>query len=92
MTKDNKKKEHHFTLVVKTYGSRQQARYEILFAFAQRPPDGCEFHLRPLPGHKETWMAGARSGTAVAFDLVMKSLENLRKTCCKPARWPGLPK
>lgn len=30
--------------------------------------------------YKEAWMAGARAGTEVAFDLIMRSLENMGRT------------
>lgn len=40
---------------------------------------------RPLRGaekdpYKEAWMAGARAGTEVAYDLIMRSLENMART------------
>lgn len=41
-----KQKEHHFTLVVKTDDSRRGAELAVLSSFAQRNPDGFEFHLR----------------------------------------------
>jgi hypothetical protein len=41
-----KLKEHKFTLVVKTVGTRKSAENAVLFVFAKRDPDGCEFHLK----------------------------------------------
>ena len=40
---------------------------------------------RPLRGaqkdpYKDAWMAGAAAGTEVAFDLIMRSLENMGRT------------
>jgi len=74
-------KEHRFNLVVKTNSTRKAAELAVLCAFAKRSPDGCEFKLNAVPGDKEAWMAGAKSGTEVAFDLIIKSLENMRKKC-----------
>lgn len=41
-----KRKEHRFTIVVKTLGTRNSAELALLSAFALRNPDYCEFHLR----------------------------------------------
>lgn len=73
-------KEHRFVLVVKTGDARKGAELAVLCAFAQRKPDNCEFFLKSIDGHKETWMAGARAGTETTFDLIMRSLENMRES------------
>jgi hypothetical protein len=43
---DCMKKEHRFTVVVKTDMSRTHAERALLVSFAWRDPDRCEFHLR----------------------------------------------
>jgi hypothetical protein len=40
------KKEHRFTVVVKTFMPRKHAERALLVAFCWRSPDQCEFHLR----------------------------------------------
>jgi len=35
---------------------------------------------KPSAAYKEAWMAGARSGSDMAFELMMRSLENIGKT------------
>lgn len=72
-------KEHRFILTVKTLSNRRAAKLAVLSAFGRRNPDGCEFRLKEADGHKEIWMAGAKAGTATAFELAIRSLENMRK-------------
>lgn len=40
-----KPKEHRFTVIVRTHGTRDSAEVALLSAFAQRRPDDCEFQL-----------------------------------------------
>lgn len=75
------KKSHQFILTVTTHGSKQAAKDAIQVAFALREPDDCEFMLMDNADHKKAWMDGAKAGTEIAFDLVEKTLENLRKNC-----------
>lgn len=72
-------KEHCFTLIVKTNGGRKSAETAVLYAFAGRNPDGCEFHLKKIAGEKEIWMAGERSGSRIAANLISASLSKLVK-------------
>lgn len=81
-----KKKEHRFTLVVKTSDSREGAKTAVLCAFASRQPDGCEFNLIETEGVKEAWMAGAKAGTQIAFELVKRSIEKLSETATEAAK------
>jgi len=46
-------KKHKFTLTVKTDMSRREAWLKVLFAFASREPDGCEFNLKLKPEKKQ---------------------------------------
>lgn len=41
-----KLKEHRFTLLVKTSGTRENAELAVLSAFASRKPDNCSFYLK----------------------------------------------
>jgi hypothetical protein len=74
------KKQHQFILTVTTDGSKESARIAVLTAMCKRMPDGCEFNLKADSSYKEAWMAGSESGTALAFDLVTKTLEGLKTT------------
>lgn len=40
-----KPKEHRFTVIVRTHGTRDSAELAVLCAFAKRQPDGCKFQL-----------------------------------------------
>ena len=40
-----------------------------------RPPRGAE-----KDPYKEAWMAGARAGTEIAYDLMMAALKNMGRT------------
>jgi hypothetical protein len=51
------KKEHRFTVVVKTWRSRKHAEIAVLCAFAGRAPDQCEFHLRKSAPKKKSTTA-----------------------------------
>lgn len=68
-------------LVVKTSATRKSAELSVLAAFSKRQPDNCEFHLKSIGGVKEAWMAGAKAGTETAFELILRSVENMRKKC-----------
>lgn len=42
----NRVKDHTFTLIVKTTGTRASAELAVLSAFAKRQPDGCLYLLK----------------------------------------------
>lgn len=70
---------YFFTLRVEGASSKASARLKVLAAFAKRNPDGASFHLKATKQQKEIWMDGARAGTEIAFDLIERGIQNLRK-------------
>ena len=59
-----KRKEHRFTVVVKNPTSRKCAELALLCVFAERMPDGCEFHLRKSAPKSERELAALRDAVA----------------------------